>query len=758
LKTGLFSAAVASLISVSIQDIRPSSQDTSNFYLENIFQAIADPNRPNISLPLSPPTFSPPNYAIWVNSLWFMSLVISLTCALLATLLQQWARRYLKVTQTRYNPHKRARIRAFFFEGVGKFLLPCAVEALPALLHISLFLFFSGLVVFLYNIDLTVFKLVLSWVGICTAIYGCITFVSIFYPNSPYYTPLTSLVWYTLIGVSFITFRILRWFTQSVYSHLDAYLRFRSLEVNYRNVFLQGMQKRAETTAMKLPPDIDTRSFMWTFDCLDEDHELEHFFAGLPGFRTSNVVKDPFPSLAQDETHRIFTALIGLLDRTFSSDLLPQPDKHRRAMICSKAVDPAEVPYAYWWILDRVVFEDPYGPLQSPELVHVVRGWDDGKDEETPLFKQAVISSVVARAQRRDDLWFAIASDEMGIPESVLRDYATHGDSLSLAILIHITHQQFIRVGEHADRWRLIWDFSNVLEAASKFNVQDTSPELQHEFCELWNQVVLRAQRENNRGMAILILGRIRHVYMALHQDTDSAPTQFSASTGDQDHILKSPSSYPVCKVSDHIHDDSVSTDFPCSVKYDSAALVLPSLTRADTPSSFVSASGHAVESHTTLLSQNTNYTTIGTPGIPFTSPDPATSRITTSHPTSKTSTIASPLSSSPAPATASLRNNADPLIPPHTLIAPLSASATPAFENILHTGSLLSSLLPVTRSDLSHRSIIGTTFTSASPGTTSVPELGATAKDEGPSSRGPNAEHTGDHPLDPSQFQYDIV
>ena len=72
---------------------------------------------------------------VWVNALWFLSLVISLTCALLATLLQQWARRYLKVTQPRYSPHKRARIRAFFAEGVDKFLLPWAVEALPTLLH-----------------------------------------------------------------------------------------------------------------------------------------------------------------------------------------------------------------------------------------------------------------------------------------------------------------------------------------------------------------------------------------------------------------------------------------------------------------------------------------------------------------------------------------------------------------------------------------------------------------------------------------------
>ncbi|KAF8268152.1 hypothetical protein EI94DRAFT_1728564 [Lactarius quietus] len=42
--TGLFSAAVATLISVSIQDIRQDPQDTSNFYLSNIYRSMADPN------------------------------------------------------------------------------------------------------------------------------------------------------------------------------------------------------------------------------------------------------------------------------------------------------------------------------------------------------------------------------------------------------------------------------------------------------------------------------------------------------------------------------------------------------------------------------------------------------------------------------------------------------------------------------------------------------------------------------------------
>ncbi|KAI9432494.1 hypothetical protein H4582DRAFT_1795543, partial [Lactarius indigo] len=192
--TGLFSAAVAALVAVSIQDLRPNSQDTSAFYLQNIYQLLADPNRSNVSIPpalANPPPFSPPIYAIWVNSLWFLSLAISLSCGLLATLLQQWARRYIKITQTRYSPHKRARIRAFFAEGVEKLHLPWAVEALPTLLHLSLFIFFAGLLIFLFNVHYTVFCTVIWWIGFCTAMYGCITLMPIFRHDSPYYAPLS---------------------------------------------------------------------------------------------------------------------------------------------------------------------------------------------------------------------------------------------------------------------------------------------------------------------------------------------------------------------------------------------------------------------------------------------------------------------------------------------------------------------------------------------------------------------------------------
>ena len=214
-----------------------------------MYQATIKPNASS-SLPTSPLPFTPPNYAIWVNALWFLSLVISMTCALLATLLQQWARRYLKVTQPRYSPHKRARIRAFFAEGIDKFLLPWAVEALPTMLHLSLFLFFAGLAVFLWHVNLTIFKLVLSWIGLCTALYGCVTFIPVFCHDSPYHTPLSLPVWHFVTGIRFLTFRTLKWITLYFdYFSWAAYSRFRDLAESYSRLIARGMLKMAEETA-----------------------------------------------------------------------------------------------------------------------------------------------------------------------------------------------------------------------------------------------------------------------------------------------------------------------------------------------------------------------------------------------------------------------------------------------------------------------------------------------------------------------------
>jgi len=174
--------------------------------------------------------------------------------------------------------------------------------------------------------------------------------------------------------------------------------------------------------------------------------------------------------------------------------------------------------------------------------------------------------------QDRDDSWFILASKELSVTESVLRDFAVHDDSLSLAILIHVTRHQFSHSMESS--WPSFEISQVLLEAASKIGTQDTSPELRHEFCSLWNQIVLEVQSGDDQSMAFLILGRIRNFYVTQHRDTDSAPTHFSASTGDLDDILAQPFSYPLCNIPGHVHHASASVTISDTVLRDDAAPV----------------------------------------------------------------------------------------------------------------------------------------------------------------------------------------
>ena len=652
-----------------------------------------------------------------------MSLVISITCALLATLLQQWARRYLKVTQTHYSLHKRARIRSFFSEGVESSLLPWVVEALPTLLHASLVLFFAGLVVFLWNVNLTIFKLVLSWVGVCTALYGCITLIPIFRHDSPYRTPLTPLARPVVTGITLVFWVIyicFIWPFVCCYFCCSRHGPFRifSSLPNWLNQVLGMTLLTPEKAALKVSLEIDARALMWTFDRLDEDHELELFFSGLPGFHNSKVVKEPLCCLDDEKKPRIFIAMIGFLDRTFSSNLLPDQVKRRRADICANAIDLVHTPNAFPEVVRSLASEDwdGYGPVQSCEIVDFVRRWGNHMCEYSAL-DQAIFFIVVARVQQRDDLWFILASDGLGVPETVLRSHAARGDdTLSLAILIYVTRQQFIHLQNS------FWPsetISDVLLAASKFNVQDTLPELQHEFCALWNQIVRKAQNDDDWGIADRILRPICQIYVTLHHHTDSVPTRFSAATHNEDVVLGNPTSHPVCDVPDHGLDEFAPTTFPLTILHENATLVASSPANP-VPPSFPSIATFRIDESLMTVPPLDNshphtHLTVDSLHIPATPLDTATAGAVQDgvtpgitmpqampFPTPETSSSAPPLSSTFPPAVVVLQHNAGPQMTRSDSPNLPSAAFKQVLDNICPTGPLLSTHSLLTRSGLS--------------------------------------------------------
>ena len=521
-----------------------------------------------------------------------------MTCAVLANLLQQWARKYLKVTRPRSTASqpRQARYRAFYAEGVENFLLPWVFEALPAMLHLSVFLFFAGLVVFLWNFDPTISKLILSWVAGCVILYGYITFIPTFRHDSPYNTPLSPLAWSIVTGVPYISLRVSEWVSYFLNIVLDIisfirwcflilfcpifvclfcccsdYLDYLTMDFGidlnrlaeagdrHRKLFFQGMQKTAEKAALGLQSGLSRRAFMWTFDSSHEDEELECFFANLPGFRKSKDDEDFLDRLTGDQKENLWSGLVGFLDRTFSSDSLPEDDKTRRAKICADALKVG--PQAFPHILDSVISEYLCAPVQSAELARFVGRLDNSKDIDAPKLTQAIVSCVVATAQLHNPEWFTIASTEMGVKESVLRHYTA--PDLSLANLIHVTCQQLHHFNDPS------WPsdkFSKVLRTASKFKVRQASPELQHGFCSLWNQI-LKAGRDlgdrDGAKIARFILRPIYKVYVDIHQR--SSPTTGSrffahtqARTSEVADILRNLREYLPCTNDSH-HLDMIS-------------------------------------------------------------------------------------------------------------------------------------------------------------------------------------------------------
>ncbi|KAN0130549.1 hypothetical protein V8E53_011635, partial [Lactarius tabidus] len=192
--TGLFSSTIATFIAISYPSLQ---QNTTQSLLTQISQQLANANTNSTTNAASLSTqtsFSPSASVVFVNSVWFLSLVLSLTCALMATLLQQWARRYLQIIQRNHAPHVRAHIREYFSRGARKFRIFGLVELLPSLLLVSVFLFFAGLVVFAFLANNIVAYITLALVGFCFLAYILLTVTPLLSPDCPYYTPLTSIL------------------------------------------------------------------------------------------------------------------------------------------------------------------------------------------------------------------------------------------------------------------------------------------------------------------------------------------------------------------------------------------------------------------------------------------------------------------------------------------------------------------------------------------------------------------------------------
>ncbi|KZV98422.1 hypothetical protein EXIGLDRAFT_808251 [Exidia glandulosa HHB12029] len=184
---GLFSAVATAFIIESYKLLQPDSEA----YTANALYILLNNNS---ALP-PPPSLdtSPSPLSRWINGLWFTSLILALAVALLCILAKQWISEYsARNNASAQSPRHWARRHQVYFQAMSKWPVAEFISVLPFLLHLALFLFFAGVVAFLWTLDRAISILVIAIACLLGVFYAASTLAPLWIPESPTSTPLVN--------------------------------------------------------------------------------------------------------------------------------------------------------------------------------------------------------------------------------------------------------------------------------------------------------------------------------------------------------------------------------------------------------------------------------------------------------------------------------------------------------------------------------------------------------------------------------------
>ncbi|KAJ7469341.1 hypothetical protein B0H11DRAFT_2238402 [Mycena galericulata] len=329
---GLFSASLTAFLTQSYQNLTPEPGQATIILLTQISrQLAAAANQTTFDLPLEADPFIPPTTSLVCNTLWFLSLSLSLSCALIATLLEQWARDFIHNSDICSAPVIRARVFSYLYYGLKRFNMHTVVEIVPLLLHASLLLFLAGLVAFLAPVNPVIMIVVATTTGVVAGVYLILTLLPLAYLDCPYRTPLSGTSWR-------IWHAARRWWNATLSNAPEPP---NAMHTPQPSTIVEAIYRKAT----EISPDRTARDFralVWTVKSLTSDEELEPFVESIgdvlwsPGGRRS-AYDDHIAALIHDPDVQLWTRIEGLL-RSCDSGLLSSEAKERRQMLCFKAL------------------------------------------------------------------------------------------------------------------------------------------------------------------------------------------------------------------------------------------------------------------------------------------------------------------------------------------------------------------------------------------------------------------------------------
>ena len=307
---------------------------------------------------------------------------------------------------------------------------------------------------------------------------------------------------------------------------------------------IRNSGKAAEDITRNRSSEIDLAILDWTISAMGEDDTLEKFFEVIPGFFNSQMVNKIQRRLPDMFLSKFLDSWGGFMTRNLLYNSISEEVKIRRLVISMNAIK--EI--CNYADMDRIFPRlsnlrfDQITP--SIQAVEILAPWCTSLDKIMSRIARYTVAKMLPYIKERDDSWIASSRDIYGFPEHILRDYISHGDDSVLLAIFNHAARRIIR--KDPRKWEM-------LPSISKFDIRNTVPGLQTEFCALWDDMVREASMTPYH---VPILRGIRHFYITLHQGTDAAPTVFDASTLSGDAVLNYPSSYPLCNVAAH-HPDA---------------------------------------------------------------------------------------------------------------------------------------------------------------------------------------------------------
>ena len=131
--------------------------------------------------------FQVPLYAIWLNALWFVSLIFSLASATIGITVKQWLKEYNSGLFG--SSRDVTRRRQYRYDNLQKWRVPTMVALVPVLLIIAVVLFLAGLLILLYSIHQTVALIASIFAGFLLLFVLVTTVLPTVFKTCCYYSP-----------------------------------------------------------------------------------------------------------------------------------------------------------------------------------------------------------------------------------------------------------------------------------------------------------------------------------------------------------------------------------------------------------------------------------------------------------------------------------------------------------------------------------------------------------------------------------------